>query len=132
MTIENSTGPGFDVPEDTTTRESTPEPVSSNLQAARILFRSAHALEEAVSFLEIPFATEMSDTMIASGWRHGIKDSLDAWKAQIANAANALIDEAIREELKAGEADWIAEAVRMRIDSERGNPVTFPLDDPPT
>lgn len=112
--------------------DTNPEPVSSKLQAARLLFRSAHALEDAISFLEIPFATEMSDTMLMSGWRHGIKDSLDAWRAQIVNAANALIDEAIREELEAGEAAWIAEAVRMRIHGERRNPVTFPLTEPPT
>ena len=109
-----------------------PEPVSSKLQAARLLFRSAHALEESIDFLNIPFATEMAETLLRAGWESRIRRELNQWRMKIVIAGMALIDDAIREELEAGEATWIAEAVRLRIDGERGDPVTFPLTGPHT
>jgi len=112
--------------------DSTPEPVSSKLQAARLLFRSAHALEDAIDFLKIRFATDMAETLMRARWESRIGRELDTWRLKIIIAAKALVDDAIHEELEAGEAAWIAGAVKMRVDGERGNPVTFPLTEPLT
>ncbi len=112
--------------------DTTPEPVSSKLQAARLLFRSAHALEEATGFLQIRFDQSLIKALIGAGWGHGIEEAIDKWRVTLVKAGTALIDEAIHEELEAGEAAWIAGAVRMRIDGERGKPVTFPLTEPHT
>lgn len=111
---------------------SEPEPVTSKLQAARLLFRSAHALEEAIAFLTIPFAQDLVGRLVHIGCNRAMSDDLDSWRGNLIRAGTALIDDAIREELEGGEAAWISEAVRMRIEGERRNPVTFPLTDPPT
>lgn len=111
---------------------SEPEPVSSKLQAARLLFRSAHALEEAVDFLQIPFEQELIEVLVRAGWGPGIAGSIDTWRLKLIVAAKALICDAIVEGLEGGEGHWVSEAVKMRIEGERRNPVTFPLTDPPT
>ena len=108
---------------------SEPEPVTRKLEAAKVLFRSAHALEAAIEALQAPFAPSLIEVLSRLECGPRTADLLDEWRLKLVVAGNALIDDAIHEELEQGEARYIAEAVRAQIRDDR---VTFPPIEPPT
>lgn len=109
--------------------DSKPEPVTRKLEGARILFRSAHALEDAIESLHAPFSLDLIEVLCRAGWKSGIAEALEDWRLTLVIAATALLDDAIHEEFEQGEVRYIVHAVKERIRNDHG--VTFPPAEPP-